>query len=71
MGAFERNTLQTSIRSQQIALENLTASESQIRDTDFAEETAELTRAQILQQAATNVLAISNNNPQSVLQLLG
>ena len=37
---FERNTLQTSIRSQQIALENLTAAESEIRDTDFAEETA-------------------------------
>ncbi len=70
LGAFERNTLQTSIRSQQIALENLTASESQIRDTDFAVETAKLTRAQILQQAGTSVLATANSTAQSVLALL-
>ncbi|MEM1208943.1 MAG: flagellin [Planctomycetota bacterium] len=71
LGAFERNTLQTTLRSSQIALENLTASESQIRDTDFAEETAALTRAQILQQAGTQTLAIANSNAQSVLSLLG
>jgi flagellin len=71
LGAFERNTLQTTLRSSQIALENLTASESQIRDTDFAEETAALTRAQILQQAGTQTLSIANSNAQSVLSLLG
>jgi len=70
LGAFERNTLQTTLRSSQIALENLTASESQIRDTDFAEETAALTRAQILQQAGTQTLGIANSNAQSVLSLL-
>ena len=43
LGAFERNTLRTSIGSQQIALDNLSASESEIRDTDFAAETAALT----------------------------
>ncbi|MEM6553025.1 MAG: flagellin [Planctomycetota bacterium] len=71
IGAFERNTLQTTLRSQQIALENLTASESAIRDTDFAEETSNLTRQQILQQAGTSTLAIANTSAQSVLSLLG
>jgi flagellin len=71
MGAFERNTLQTTLRSSQIAMENLTASESSIRDTDFAQETAKLTRAQILQQAGTSTLGIANSTAQSVLSLLG
>ena len=70
LGAFEKNTLQSTLRSQQIALENLTASESKIRDTDFAKETANLTRAQILQSAGTSTLAIANSTAQSVLQLL-
>jgi flagellin len=70
LGAFERNTLQTSVRSSSVAMENLTAAESAIRDTDFAAETAELTRTQILQQANTSTLALANNNAQSVLSLL-
>ncbi len=70
-GAFERNTLQTSIRSQQIALENLTASESSIRDTDFAKETSQLSRAQILVNAGTSTLALANSSAQNVLALLG
>ncbi len=70
LGAFERNTLQTNVRSLQIGLENITASESQIRDTDFASETAKLTRAQILNQAGTSVLATANASAQSVLALL-
>jgi len=71
IGAFERNTLDTSLRSQQVALENLTSAESSIRDADFAEETSKLTRAQILQQAGTQTLAIANSTAQSVLSLLG
>ena len=71
LGAFEQNTLRTTVRSSQIALENLTASESQIRDTDFAAETAKLTRAQILVSAGTSTLAVANNTAQSVLSLLG
>lgn len=71
LGAFERNTVQTNIRSLQIGVENITASESIIRDTDFAKETAELTRAQILTQAGTSVLATANTSAQSVLALLG
>ena len=71
IGAFERNTLDTTLRSRQVALENLTSAESVIRDTDFAAETSRLTRAQILQQAGTQTLAIANNSAQSVLSLLG
>jgi flagellin len=70
LGAFEKNTLETNMNSQQIALENVTASESNIRDADFAQETAELTRDQILTQAGTSVLATANSSPQQVLSLL-
>lgn len=70
LGAFEKNTLQTNIRSLQSAVENLTASESSIRDADFAEETSKLTRAQILSSAATSVLSLSNQQSQQVLSLL-
>src|SRR5206468_9027197 len=71
LGAFEKNTLDTNINSLSVALENVTASESSIRDADFAAETAALTRAQILTQAGTSVLATANTTPQSVLSLLG
>ncbi len=50
--------------------ENLTAARSRVRDADFAQETAELTRAQILQQAGTAMLAQANVAPQNVLSLL-
>lgn len=71
LGAFERNKLQPNINQLQIAVQNLTASESIIRDTDFAAETTELTRAQILVQAGTSILAIANAQQQNVLSLLG
>lgn len=71
LGAFERNTVQTNIRSLQAAQENVTASESKIRDADFAAETSSLTRAQILVNAGTSVLAAANAQSQTVLQLLG
>jgi len=71
LGAFQLNTLETNINSLQVALENITAAESSIRDADFAAETANLTRAQILVQAGTSVLSIANSSPQSVLSLLG
>jgi len=70
LGAFEKNTLETTLQSSQIALENLTASESDVRDADFAKETAELNRAQVLQQAGTSTLSIANNRSQNVLSLL-
>ncbi|OPZ98633.1 MAG: Flagellin A [Planctomycetes bacterium ADurb.Bin412] len=70
LGAFERNTLDTNMNSLRITLENVTASESTIRDSDFAVETANLTRSQILVNAGTSVLALANQTPQSVLALL-
>lgn len=70
LGAFERNTLQTNIRSLQSAVENVTAASSQIRDADFASETSALTRAQILNQAGTVVLQTTNSQAQNVLSLL-
>ncbi|MBN8644679.1 MAG: flagellin [Planctomycetes bacterium] len=71
LGAFERNVIQTNIRSLQSGLENITASESAIRDADFAVESSKLTRAQVLVSAGTSVLAAANQSSQSVLQLLG
>ena len=71
LGAFERNVLDTNRRSLQAAGENLSASRSVIRDADFAVETSELTRAQILQSSGTTVLSLANQQAQSVLQLLG
>jgi flagellin len=70
LGAFQKNTLNTNIDSQNVALENVTASESQIRDANFAVETSNLTRAQILVQAGTSVLSTANSTAQSVLSLL-
>ena len=69
LGAFQKNVLETNINSLRVTLENVT--ESVIRDADFAVETAALTRAQILVQANTSVLALANTVPQSVLALLG
>ncbi|MDO8629577.1 MAG: flagellin [Phycisphaerales bacterium] len=71
LGAFERNTLQPNINQLQITTENLTSSESVIRDTDFAVETSALTRSQILVQAGNSILAIANAQSQNVLTLLG
>ncbi|MFG0274403.1 MAG: flagellin [Phycisphaerales bacterium] len=71
LGAFQKNTIGATIRSLGVSLENTTAAESAIRDTDFAAETASLTRNQILVSASTNVLAIANSQPQNALSLLG
>lgn len=71
LGAFQKNIIETNINSLKVTLENVTASESAIRDADFATETAALTRAQILVQANTSILSLANSMPQSVLALLG
>jgi len=70
LGAFQKNTIETNVNSMQVALENVTASESAIRDTDFAQKTAEMTRAQILTSATTTILRTANTTPQNVLALL-
>ena len=60
----------STVANLETTIENLSAARSRIRDTDFAVETAELTRSQILQQAGTAMLAQSNSIPQNVLSLL-
>ena len=70
LGAFAADTLETNIRSLGITTEALAASESQLRDVDFAAETVELTRTQILVQAGTSILAQANLTPRTVLELL-
>jgi flagellin len=69
MGSIQ-SRFEALISNLQINTENLTAARSRIMDADFAEETARLTRAQILQQAGTAMLAQANAAPQSVLALL-
>ena len=70
LGAFQRTTIETNINALNDTMESLTAAESSIRDADFAAESAALTRAQILVQSGTSVLAIANTSPQNVLALL-
>ena len=70
LGALQ-NRFQSTIRNLSNIVENVSSARSRIRDTDFAKETAELTRAQILQQASTTILSQANQRPQSALSLLG
>ncbi len=65
------NRFQSTIRNLTNISENVSGARSQIRDTDFATETAELTRNQIIQQASTTILSQANQRPQAALQLLG
>lgn len=70
LGATQ-NRFQSTIRNLSNISENVTSARSQIRDTDFATETANLTRNQILQQASLTVLSQANQRPQAALSLLG
>ncbi|MEA5668411.1 flagellin [Stenotrophomonas sp. MH1] len=70
MGAIQ-NRFSSTISNLSTTSENLSASRSRIRDTDYAKETAELTRTQILQQAGTAMLSQANSSTQNVLSLLG
>ena len=70
LGAFQRTTLESNSVSLTDTLTNLSEAQSSIRDADFAKESANLTRAQILVQSGTSVLGIANQSSQSVLSLL-
>ncbi|MBU0912318.1 MAG: flagellin FliC [Gammaproteobacteria bacterium] len=70
LGAIQ-NRFQSTIRNLSNIVENVSAARSRIKDTDFAKETAELTRSQILQQASTTILSQANQRPQAALSLLG
>jgi flagellin len=70
LGSFQKNFLESTVRSLGVAYENVAASESNIRDVDMAREMSEYTRVQILRQSGIAVLAQANQLPQGVLQLL-
>lgn len=70
LGAIQ-NRFQSTIRNLSNIAENISGARSRIRDTDFAAETAELTRNQIIQQASLSVLSQANQAPQAALSLLG
>jgi flagellin len=67
----KQNRFEHTINNLNVAIENVTASESRIRDTDMAQEMASFTRSQILSQAGTAMLAQANQGAQGVLRLLG
>lgn len=69
LGAIQ-NRFDSTIRNLTNIAENVSAARSRIRDTDFATETAELTRSQIIQQASTSILTQANQRPQAALSLL-
>lgn len=70
LGAFQKYTIGSTVNNLGVALENISSAQSAIADTDFASETANLTRSQILSQAAQSVLAQANAQPQAALRLL-
>lgn len=69
LGAIQ-NAVNSRMKNLSNITENVSASRSRIRDADFAKETSELTRNQILQQSSTSVLAQANQRPQAALQIL-
>jgi flagellin len=70
LGSVSQHILQPTQRFNEVAIENLTAAESSLRDLDFAAESAEMARNQILFQAGTSVLASASTLPQTILELL-
>ena len=71
LGNFQKSVLGATARSLAITAENTAAAESVISDANFAYETAQLTRSQILVNASTNILSLANQSPNAALQLLG
>ncbi len=70
IGAFQRYTIDSSVRGLLVSMENTIAAESQIRNADVAKETAALAQAQIIQQAAMYALGVANTQSATVLALL-
>jgi len=70
LGAFQTDTLSSTINSLNVAYENASSADSDIEDTNFAQETANLTRNEILVQSATTVLSQANSAPKNALTLL-
>ena len=70
LGSFQRNSLEANLHGLRVSKENLTASESQLADTDMAQEMSNLVKNQILLSSGTAMLAQANQVPESVIQLL-
>ncbi len=70
IGSFMRNVLESNVRSLGISKENLSATESAVRDLDFADEMTKMTKYQVLSQSGMAMLAQANQAPQQVLSLL-
>ena len=70
LGAFEADTLNPAIQYLGVSAENLSAAQSQIQDTNVAAAVVDMTKNQIIEQAATGVLAQANSEPQLVLKLI-
>jgi flagellin len=70
IGALQSNVINTNISTLNSALENVSQAQSDILDTNFAQETANMTRAQILEQSGISILAIANQTPSAVLKLI-
>ena len=70
IGAVQANMLQTNENNLRVAIENITKTESTIRDTDMASEMTEFTKNQILSQAGVSMLSQANAQAQNVLALL-
>ncbi len=71
IGAWQSNLLETNINNLSVAIENITKTESYIRDADMAYESTQFTKNQIMVQAATSMTAAANSQSQQVLALLG
>jgi flagellin-like hook-associated protein FlgL len=70
VGAIQSNAIEATLSTLRTGLENLASAESQLRDTDFAQESAEFARNQVIYQAATSMLAQANQIPQRIVELL-
>ena len=70
IGAFQKNTIASQISTNQVAFENIAAANSLIRDTDYAKETAALSRAQVLNQSSIGVMSMINFIRQQVMNAL-
>lgn len=71
LGSFQKNTLESNLSNLRIAAQNLSAAESQIRDTDIAFEMSKFVQSQILLQSGVAMLSQANQMPQTVLALFG
>ena len=70
IGSFQKNTLETNLVNLRVASENMIAAESSIRDTDIAQETANLTKNKIMVQSGIAIMAQANHTPKTVIELL-